>query len=100
MPTKTKIIIAAVVIVVMGIGAYLFFGRSANTASYAALTGSGANVSVSMAQANFQEMSSKLGPATFDTSIFTNPQFTSLVDFHVTTIPEPIGRPDPFATLP
>jgi hypothetical protein len=53
-----------------------------------------------MAQANFQEMSSKLGPATFDTSIFTNPQFTSLVDFHVTTIPEPIGRPDPFATLP
>ena len=34
-----------------------------------------------------------------DASIFTDPAFASLKDFSTQIIPEPIGRPNPFAPL-
>lgn len=34
-----------------------------------------------------------------DSSIFSNPAYISLKDFSTEIVPEPIGRPDPFAPL-
>ncbi len=35
-----------------------------------------------------------------DASLFTDPAFVSLRDYSTEIIPEPIGRPNPFAPLP
>jgi hypothetical protein len=35
----------------------------------------------------------------FDDTIFSNPAFVSLRDFTTKIVPEPAGRPDPFAPL-
>jgi hypothetical protein len=35
-----------------------------------------------------------------DTTIFESPAFQSLVDWSIATTSEPLGRPDPFETLP
>lgn len=34
-----------------------------------------------------------------DTTLFTDPKFTSLKDFTRELVPEPVGRPNPFAPL-
>ncbi len=34
-----------------------------------------------------------------DASLFTDPSFASLKDFSVEIVPEPVGRPNPFAPL-
>lgn len=41
----------------------------------------------------------ELKAITLDESIFTDPTFMSLEDFSRELIPEPIGRPNPFAPL-
>lgn len=41
----------------------------------------------------------RLKSTTLDTSIFTDPVFTSLRDFGVTIAPQPVGRRNPFAIL-
>lgn len=51
------------------------------------------------AEAQFVTLSAQLVPLSFDTSILTDPRFTSLVDLHTIVLPEAIGRRDPFAPL-
>lgn len=34
-----------------------------------------------------------------DTAVFSNPSFQSLQDYSTPVVPEPVGRPDPFAPL-
>jgi hypothetical protein len=52
------------------------------------------------AQTQFKTLVSELQPITFNTSIFTDPSFTALIDLTTPVSPEASGRPDPFAPIP
>ncbi len=84
-------IIAAILI---GIGAYWFF--FANGAEQPSLT---MNSTQNEAQAKFQALTSQLQSISFDTRIFSDPNFTSLVSLATSITPETKGTIDPFAPL-
>ena len=52
------------------------------------------------AQTRFQTLVGELSPISFDTSIFTDVRFKSLVDLTTPIAPKPSGRSDPFAPIP
>jgi hypothetical protein len=85
----TLIIIAA--LVVAG-GAYWYF--FAGSGDEPALTATQGNTE---AQAQFQSLVGELAPISFDTSIFTDARFSSLIDLATPVTPETSGRIDPFA---
>lgn len=91
-PNLFGIIIATIV---LGIGAYwLLF---VNTGNNPPLTTS---ATASADQAKFESLVSEIRPISFNTGVFNDPRFQSLVDLTTSITPEPIGRPDPFAPLP
>lgn len=51
------------------------------------------------AQTQFQILVSQLQPISFDTDIFSDPRFISLVDLTTPIEPEVAGRNDPFAPI-
>ncbi len=96
MSTRTKIIVGVVAGVVVLAAVYLlFFNSNSNTS---AVSSGGAPAST--AEVAFLNLASKAGPISFDTSIFSDPRFTSLVDIHTVIVPDPQGRTDPFAPVP
>ena len=92
----TQKTIIATVIVILGIlvPAYFLISSTPATSSDAVVT---ASVPTSDAEAQFVNLSAQLVPLTFDTTILTDPRFTSLVDLHTVVLPEATGRRDPFA---
>jgi phosphatidylserine synthase len=95
MSTRVKIIIAVLVIAILGVIAYLVFFNTNNDTT-AVSTGSGAPASA--AEVTFLNLASQINPITFDTTIFSDPRFTALVDIHTAILPEATGRTDPFST--
>ena len=96
MSSKTKIIVAVLgIAVLLGAVYLLFFNNSSNTSAVSQSGGA----PTSPAQASFLDLSSQIEPITFDTSILSDPRFTSLVDLHTAILPEAAGRKDPFAPL-
>lgn len=93
--SKKNLTTAAVVIIVVGVAAYLLFGRSTNDEIVTAMDAPG-----SESEATFLGLASELDTVNFVGTIFTDPRFTSLQDIHTNIIQEPIGRRDPFAQLP
>ena len=91
-PTKT-LLLGAVIVVVLGV-AYMYLFSGTPQAPVTATTPTGA------AEQQFLSVAAELQPISFDTTIFSDPRFTSLVDITVPLAPEPQGRPDPFAPLP
>jgi hypothetical protein len=90
--TKNTTIIIAVAILIVGVLAYVFvFGKKKDDT----LTTTGGPTSD--AQATFLDLASQIDLVTFDTSIFSDPRFMSLVDISVAVIPEAQGRSDPFS---
>lgn len=91
--SNTIVLIIAALIVAAG--AYWFF-----------FTGTGNQPPVSIgttqsaAQTQFQSLVGQLSPVSFDTSIFSDARFQSLVDLATPVAPESIGRLDPFASIP
>jgi hypothetical protein len=53
----------------------------------------------SSTEATFLGFSSELESVTFDSTIFSDPRFTSLRDMRTTVVEEGKGRRDPFAPL-
>lgn len=51
------------------------------------------------AEAIFINLASQINSISFDTSLFNDPRFASLVDIRVAIIPEAAGRKDPFALI-
>lgn len=86
-----NLIIGIVVVLALG-GAYLYFFPSISTAP---LTASAPGVS----EQQFLDLAGQLQPISFDTSIFSDPRFTSLIDLTVPLTPEVQGRSDPFGPI-
>ena len=87
-----KIIIAVGAIVVIGIAWYMLSSGSSDTS----------NLVTEEMDAGDQELIQSLQilrAIQLDPSIFSNPSYLSLRDFSTQIIPEPVGRPDPFAPL-
>ena len=91
--------IIALVIVILGIMVPAYFLLSSKPATPSSDAPVSSTVVTSDAQAQFVNLSAQLVPLTFDTSILTDPRFTSLIDLHTAILPEAIGRRDPFAPL-
>ncbi len=85
-------IILTVVILAGGVYWYVYHGSSTE----APLT---AEVTQSVAQAQFQTLVTELEPISFDPKIFSDPRFAALVDLTTPIAPEPPGRTDPFAPI-
>lgn len=89
-PTIPLVIIA----LVLAGGAYWYY--SSQTGNQLPLT---ASMGESEAQTQFKTLVSELKNISFDTSIFSNPNFQVLTDLATQVTPEPSGRLDPFAPL-
>lgn len=94
MKSNPAILITALVIV--AVGAFWYFsGQEGNEPP---LSGTMPGLD-NPAQTQFQALVSQLQPISFDTSIFSDPRFTSLVDLTTPITPETSGRIDPFAPI-
>lgn len=91
--TRTITLIIAALVVAAGAYWYFFTG----TGNQPPLTQTGPQ---SAAQTQFETLVGELSPISFDTSIFSDPRFQSLVDLATPVAPEPMGRLDPFAVVP
>lgn len=93
MNVDKNLIIAAVVgaVLIIAAGYLLLFKPPADVVSEETPT--------SPEEIAFVNLASQLDPLTFDTSIFSDTRFTSLIDIHTAVVPEPSGRRDPFAPL-
>ncbi len=94
--TNTKIVLGVLVAGGLLVAVYLLFFNASSDTSAISTTGAPA----SAAEVTFLDLASKAGPISFDTSIFTDSRFTSLVDIHQAIVPDSPGRTDPFAPLP
>lgn len=92
-------LILAIVTIVLGlvVPGYLLMSKGDGTATDTDVVTSSAPSSE--AEVVFRNLIAQLTPLTFDTSIGTDPRFTSLVDLHTAIIPEQKGRRDPFAAF-
>jgi hypothetical protein len=88
------IIIVAVIIVVLGVW-YALSGGSPQTPTLTTTTPSGT------ASADQELVSTLLAlrAVKLDGTILSDPSFVNLRDFSTQIIPEPVGRPNPFAPL-
>lgn len=93
MKSNTIILIVSVIIVAAGIFWY-----------YSTKTGNEPPLSVlsaeNQAQTRFQTLFGELQPISFDTGIFSDTRFASLVNLATQISPETAGRIDPFAVVP
>ena len=88
-------LILAIVTVVLGlvVPAYLLMSKGSGESTDVVT----ASAPSSDAEMIFINLVAQLSPLSFDTSILTDPRFTSLVDLHTAVLPEQKGRKDPFA---
>ncbi len=93
MKSNTLILIVATLIVACG--AYWYFFT--DTGNEPSLT---TGQTASQTQIEFQTLLGELQPISFNTAIFLDPRFKSLVDLTTPITPETIGRLDPFAPVP
>lgn len=90
---KNTLILIAVTIMAAAGAYWFFFSGSGNQPPLTA----GAP---SSAQSQFETLVGQLTPITFNTKIFDDARFRSLVDLTTAVTPEESGRPDPFASIP
>lgn len=91
---KSNTLTILTITLIFAAAGYWFFFMS-NTID-PSLTQTGAQTD---AQIQFQTLLSELGPITFDTKIFSNQNFISLVNIATPITPEPQGRADPFGRI-
>ena len=91
---RNKLVLIGIIIVVLG-GAW--YGLSSSSGPTPVLTSTGADTS---GDGNIVSTLLALQAITLGDSIFSNPAYTTLKDYTTAILPEPVGRPDPFAPLP
>jgi flagellar basal body-associated protein FliL len=94
MSTSTNIIITIVVVIALAIGGYLLFFNS-NTSAVSTSNAAPA----SAAEQTFLNLTAEAQSISFNTSILSDPRFTSLVDTRTTVVPVPLNRTDPFSPI-
>lgn len=94
MKMNSNTILIIIVTLVVAAGAYWYFFTGTENQSPLTET-----TTENQAQTQFQMLVSKLQPISFDTKIFSDQRFTSLVDLATPISAETIGRSDPFASL-
>jgi hypothetical protein len=98
MSMRNNIIIGVIVGIALLVGGYLFFFNT-TPATTSALSSGNSTASANVAEEKFVQLSDQASSITFDTTILTDPRFTSLIDTHTQLTPVQTGRPDPFAPL-
>ncbi|CAN5756688.1 hypothetical protein BH11PAT2_BH11PAT2_02350 [soil metagenome] len=93
--SRNSIILILSAVIVVGGGVYYFFFFNTGTGA----TLSSNTTTASDAELSFIALVSKLDPITFNTSILSDPRFTSRTDIRTTVVPETTGRKDPFAPI-
>ncbi len=91
---KSNTIILIVATLIVAAGAYWYFFT--DTGNEPSIT---AEVPGNQAQLQFQLLLGELQPISFNTSIFSDTRFLSLVDLTTPITPETTGRLDPFAPV-
>lgn len=94
---NNKTITISIVILLILLGGYFFFIRGGNASDplLVALESS----ETSAAEQAVLSLLSRLNTISFSDSVFLDARFNSLVDNSVTLIPQPVGRPNPFAPI-
>ena len=89
-------------LIVVALGAILWFGwrtiSDSNAPGVTAQNGVGGSEAARDAQ-QFLTQLQELEKIDFEDSLFTNPEFRSLIDYRRSIINEPAGRPNPFAPV-
>lgn len=93
---KLFILLALIVIGAVAWYAFSSAGSAPSLTTSATAGGSG----TSTADAQLVATLLQLRTVTLNSTIFSDPAFESLQDFSTQIVPEPSGRPDPFAPLP
>ncbi len=88
-------LIILVLLVGAGFVAYSYFYKPQEDSALLAESAS----TISPAEQNLITILVELKAITLDASIFADPAFQSLQDFSQALVPEPLGRPNPFAPL-
>ena len=93
---RSKVAIIAIVIVIAG-GLWYGLTTSSSSAPTGALTSAGNDTS---GDQSIVTTLLTLQSITLSGTIFSNPAYATLKDYTTAVVPEPAGRPDPFAPLP
>lgn len=95
---RNKILLILVGFVVLGAGWYVLSGSSSSPDILETEAGPG-SVSANPQEADLVQTLLALRTVSLSGTILTDPAFMSLHDFGTEIIPEPVGRPNPFAPL-
>jgi hypothetical protein len=96
MLVKNKIVAGGIAIFVL-VGAW--YGLSSNTETPELLVTEDFTVASSAAEKDLVTTLLQLRSVSLEGTIFSDPLFQSLVDYGSEIVPEPVGRPNPFAPL-
>lgn len=94
MSRSTLVFVICLVIVAGGLGYYFFFFNSGATSAVTTTSGTASD-----AELSFISLVGKLDPIVFDTSVLSDPRFTSRENIRTAIVPEAAGRKDPFAPI-
>lgn len=86
----------SLIIVTLVVAAGVYWYMATGSGEQPALT---ASSPLNAAQTQFQVLVSELQPISFNSAIFSDPNFMSLVDITTPVTPETPGRLDPFAPI-
>ncbi len=82
------------IVLIAGLGYYLYIQEGSTELA----TGPGANrTQIALESAVILQRLNEIKQISLEADLFTNPQFQALVDFTEPIIPQPVGRPNPFA---
>lgn len=94
MSRSTLVFVICLVIVGGGLGYYFFFFNSGTGSTLTTTAGTASD-----AELSFITLVGKLDPIVFDTSVLSDPRFTSRENIRTAIVPEAAGRKDPFAPI-
>lgn len=92
---SNNIMIIIVTLLVAGVAYWYFFTDTGNELPVTAVS-----VSDNPAKAQFRALVGQLQSISFNTTLFSDPNFMSLVDIATPVTEEVRGRADPFAVIP
>lgn len=94
MNSRAATVILVLVILLLLAGAYSFMRGPDQT-----VTALSTVAPADQAEQQFIQLAGELNPISFDTTLFQDPNFASLVDIGTQVVPEPAGRADPFGAV-